>query len=695
MDVRRVTYLYRQGLVYLGLALLALVLLLDAAWLDRWPLTAVLAVATLGLRGLHIPLSKYSFLTQTSLVALAGGILAGAAPTAAGLAAGVLACDWLWHRKPIAAAAVNTGRELIAFLAAYGVYALALLVTHQRDPEPSIELLPAATAFIIGYFLISRALFYFSLMIREKLETSERLLIVRYEAIAYALTVVAAVTVVVTVAALPVVAWLFVGAFLIATGMAVRRILQEAITVEEQSKIHALQSVISSGVELQTAFDRIEVLAHRLLDWGDYRIYQLAGDRPRLAYRGRIGRPGRADPLPQVDALRARALKGEIVSIEECAAEPTLAPAPPYLRSLVLAPLRFGETVLGTLELEHHKARQYRAKHLQIVGAFATQLATAIHIADLRRPLVDTVASIARQIQTLARAAESLRGVTGSVAASTEAIGRSVAEQDQVVAGGLEATAELNEVAQRVREDAAAAAKASGMASGVAGAQRDKVGEAVDRLVQLKEVVGEAAAQVAGLERVSGRITGFIASIGEFSEATHLIGLNAAIEAAHAGVHGKAFAVVADEVRQLAEQSRKAAREASRLTEAIHLELGRVIAQMRRGQSAAGGVEELSAAALGALEAIERATVDATASARRIADSTAEQDQRYADLRGRIQSIAELSQRNSADVRNVSTQAHAAARGLAELETATRELETVAQALGEITRRFTTLETPG
>jgi methyl-accepting chemotaxis protein len=220
------------------------------------------------------------------------------------------------------------------------------------------------------------------------------------------------------------------------------------------------------------------------------------------------------------------------------------------------------------------------------------------------------------------------------------------------------------------------------------------VGEAVDRLVQLKGVVGEAATQVGDLERVSRRITGFIASIGEFSDATHLIALNAAIEAARAGSHGRGFAVVADEVRQLAEQSRKAAREASRLTDAIHQQLGGVIEQMRRGQTAAGGVEELSAAALSALEAIESATADATERARRIADSTAEQDQRYAELRGRIEAIAKLSGRNRADVQDVSTQAHAAARGLAELEAATRELETVAHVLGDITRRFTTLETP-
>jgi methyl-accepting chemotaxis protein len=688
----RVTSAYGRALVLVGLPLLAGLLVLTTGWRDTPLLTVALALATLLLRGFYIPLSKYSFLTQTSLVALAGGILAGPAPTAAGLAAGVFLCDWLWHRKTAGAAAVNVGREAIAFLAAYGLYAAAVHLTGQRGAPLTIERLPAGATFVIGYFFVSRGLFYFSLLARNKLETAERLLIIRYEAISYALTVVAAITVVVTVSLLPVLAWLFVGAFLAAAGVMVRSILQEAITAEEQQKIHALQTVISSGVDLETAFARIELLAHRLVDWGDYRIYRQAPEQPVLAYRGRLGRPDRGEPLPGIAVLRARALAGRLVHIENCAREGGLGTVPAHLRSLVVAPLRFGDVVLGTLELEHHKPHQYRAKQLQIVEAFASQLATAMHIAELRRPLIETMETVGRQIQTLVRAAEALRGVTGSVATSTEAMDRSVAKQDQVVAGSLEDTARLSEVAQRVRDDAAAAARASGMASGAAGAQRGKVSEAVDRLVQLKEVVGEAAAQVGDLERVSRRITGFIASIDQFSNATQLIALNATIEAARAGVHGRGFAVVAEEVKQLADQSRAAAREASRLIEAMHRELGRITDQMQRGQAAAGGVEELSAAALAALEAIETATAEAADRAGRIADSTAEQDQRSGELRDRIQAIAELSGRT--EVSDVATQANAAARGLAELEAATHELEAVAATLDHIIRRFTTLETP-
>jgi methyl-accepting chemotaxis protein len=274
------------------------------------------------------------------------------------------------------------------------------------------------------------------------------------------------------------------------------------------------------------------------------------------------------------------------------------------------------------------------------------------------------------------------------VAGSTDAIRAGVVAEEGQVSGGLEATETLAQVSRRMWEDGAEAAEASSKASDVATRNRQQIREAIERLVALKTFVGESSAKVQGLGTVSRRITGFIASIRDLADMTNLLSLNAAIEAARAGAHGRGFAVVAEEVRRLAEQSATAASEAGELVQDIHRQVGEVVEQMRRGQVNVGGVEELSSAALRALDAIVEATADATGHARRIAEAATEQDAAFARLRERIHAVAEIAGKNRVEVDDVATRANEAARGLSELERATRELESVAAMLRELTRGF-------
>ncbi len=292
------------------------------------------------------------------------------------------------------------------------------------------------------------------------------------------------------------------------------------------------------------------------------------------------------------------------------------------------------------------------------------------------------------QLSTLTHAAVALREAAAAVAVSTQAIRSGVASEEGEVSGGLEATETLSLVSRRVADDGVEAARASSSASEVAAKNRQRIRDAIERLVALKTFVGESSSKVQRLGQVSRRITGFIASIRELADMTNLLALNAAIEAARAGKHGRGFAVVAEEVRHLAEQSATAAAEAAQLVEDIHRQVGEVVEQMRRGQVNVGGVEELSAGALEALDAIVAATADATTHAQRIATAAGEQGTAFTRLRQRIHAVAAIAGKNRAEADGVASRASEAARGLTELEVATRELEAVAAMLRELTRGF-------
>src|SRR5258708_1434591 len=338
-----------------------------------------------------------------------------------------------------------------------------------------------------------------------------------------------------------------------------------------------------------------------------------------LVHRSEGGRPNRGEPSEDRTALRhAVAASGETVVINDVTRDRRVADAPLEVQSLVIVPLKFGDQVIGTLEIEHHKKHCYRRQDIVTITTFASQLATAVHITDLRRPLVETVERMTRKLAAIAQTAETLKCAASAVAQSTGVIREGVRREEGEVSGGLEATESLAQVSRRVSDDGAGAARASTAASDVATRNRTQIREAIQRLVALKTFVGESSVKVQQLGQMSRRITGFIASIPQLADMTNLVSLNAGIEAARAGKHGKGFAVVADEVRRLAEQSATAAAEAGDLVQDIHTQVGEVVEQMRRGQVNVGGVEELSAAALEALDAIVAATAEATAPARRI-----------------------------------------------------------------------------
>jgi methyl-accepting chemotaxis protein len=103
------------------------------------------------------------------------------------------------------------------------------------------------------------------------------------------------------------------------------------------------------------------------------------------------------------------------------------------------------------------------------------------------------------------------------------------------------------------------------------------------------------------------------------------------------------------------------------------------------------GVEELSSAALEALDAIVAATGDATTHARRIADAAGEQDSAFGRLRERINAVAAIAAKNRTEADDVARRATEAARGLSDLERATRELESVASMLRDLTRGFASI----
>ena len=110
--------------------------------------------------------------------------------------------------------------------------------------------------------------------------------------------------------------------------------------------------------------------------------------------------------------------------------------------------------------------------------------------------------------------------------------------------------------------------------------------DSVQQMVEIDHIVKDSVAKVHHLYDQSKEITQLVEVIQEISDQTNLLALNAAIEAARAGEHGKGFAVVADEVRKLAEQVSSSVSDITGIVSGIQQETSDVVDALQTGYAA-------------------------------------------------------------------------------------------------------------
>lgn len=160
------------------------------------------------------------------------------------------------------------------------------------------------------------------------------------------------------------------------------------------------------------------------------------------------------------------------------------------------------------------------------------------------------------------------------------------ASGEEVSATVEELAGTTNEVAATINhsaENSRAAQEESIHMREIAGDGDLAIQQALKKINSIAENSKLIAGAVHNLGKQSGKIGEIISTITGIADQTNLLALNAAIEAARAGEHGRGFAVVADEVRQLAEQSGRAANEITGLVKQIQTGVGEATMMMDKG----------------------------------------------------------------------------------------------------------------
>jgi methyl-accepting chemotaxis protein len=296
--------------------------------------------------------------------------------------------------------------------------------------------------------------------------------------------------------------------------------------------------------------------------------------------------------------------------------------------------------------------------------------------------------NVAVTAQTMSASIEEMTAASEQISQTVNELAKGSQDQSSKTEEVAHAMTDMTKTVQDVASNSQRAAEIATQSNDMIQSMSKSTGELITKMGAIQKAESGAGNVIKELDKKSGQISEIVDLITSIADQTNLLALNAAIEAARAGEHGRGFAVVADEVRKLAEDSGNAAKQISGLIHDILKGTSNAVDSIHKSS------EEVTNGSVALNEAVEKmkTVVEAGNSiammVQEIAAAAEEQSASIEEITSSVDEVAAISQEAAAGTQEASAGVEQQNAAMRELSRNAQELAMMASGMQDMVAKY-------